>query len=980
MKKEKQEQKKIKFRWLRRIARVLLFFILLFILLILFIRSPWGQSIIVNKVTSYVSDKTKTKVAINRLFITFSGNVFLDGLYLEDQKGDTLASSKSLEVDVPLWPVIRGNAIGLNLVEWEGLKVNVYKKDSIEGFNFQFLIDAFASEETDKEPESSPMAFYIKDIYFSDFNLKYNDEVTGIDIHLKLGRLNLEIKEMDLKTMNFHISKAEILNTDLQFFQSQDLTESEKTEGTASPVLIVDEFLIKNFTANFQSIPKGINTVAAIGELTINLPIADMSENNIDINYFGLHNSTINLQMTAMEDKQTAEEEVLNSENTFEFKWPDWTVDLAKINFTNNDIRYSLNDAEPKPGKFNPEAIVLNDFYFVADGIYLKDQRFGINLSNLKFEEESGLNLTKLTFKALVDENQSNFSNLKTQLNKNNINTSFAIQYKSLSELINKPENAKLNLNINKFDVDLNDLFRFQPELKSNETLFALSKKKINGNVVANGKLSSIEIPNTKINWGQTTQIQASGKIKNVTDVDNLRLNFPTFNFETVRNDILVFVNEKEIGIPVPERISLKSNFKGALDDFNAVVALTIPEGQIDLKASFSDKGEIAYSADVLVKKLQLNKLLKNEQLGELNLSLKSTGKGSDINSLDANFETNIQSFAFNDYDIKDLKIAGAIENGEGAIGSAYKDKNLDVVLESFIQLDSMSSRFVVDLILEGADLRALGATDKDIRSAFVLHADFKGNTDNFTLTSDIKDGLAIVDNQSYLLGDVNINIFVQPDTTSVDITNKMLGLKLRSNAGPENFSEALQRYFQKYLSDTATIETTEHFEKDSILKPVELKLDARFNNAPILEDVFIDRLQQLDTIDIRVDFSGINQSLSANIFMPHIDYAGNVVDSLALNLLSDSENFDFDFGFQGLTAGPVAISKTALKGSIADKKLFLDINSFYKDEKIVQVNSEITRQNDIIRFHINPSELILNKKEWSIPHENDIVYTENHL
>ncbi len=956
-------------------------------MLILFIRSPWGQSIIINKATSYVSDKTKTKVEIDRLFITFSGNVYLDGLYLEDQKGDTLIASKSLEVDVPLWPIIKGNAIGINLVEWEGLKANVYRKDSIDGFNFQFLIDAFAAEDVKAEekledPNASSTSFFIKDIFFTDFDLKYNDQVTGIDTRLILGKLGLQIKDMDMETMRFHVSKAEISNTDLQYFQSLPFPESEEKVDSAGPVLIVDELLIKNLTANYQSLPDGINAVAAIGELAINLPEADLSNNFIDLEYLGLHNSTISLNITSEEYKQGVEglETDNTTENTTEFEWPQWTVSVSKIDLTNNDIRYTMNDSEPQPGIFNPEAIVLNNFYFVAEAISLQDQAFGANITKIEFEEGSGVNLDELTFEALIDENQSKLKDLKFQLNDNRINGSITMEYNSISDFINNTENTLLKLNLQHFEVGLNELFRFQPELKSNESLFALSKKRINGNLNAAGKLSSLTIPKAHINWGQTTQIQAKGKLEHVTDVDNLRMDFQSFTVETVKNDVLVFVNEEDLGISIPEKISLESNFKGTLDDLSAVAVLKIPEGQIDLIANYTDQEEIAFDADIEVKKLQLGKLLQNDQFGELNLTLKTTGKGNDINSLDADFETIIQSFSLNDYAIQDLKIGGTIENGEGTIASAYKDENLDLVFETFIQLDSISPRFVIDLNLKGADLRSLGITDKDIRTAFILQADFKGNSDSFTLSSNILDGKAIYNTQSYLLGDVNINAFVQPDTTSVDINNKMIDLALRSNASPQGFSEALQRHFQKYLSDSVSNEPTDHIEKDSLTKAVELKLDAKINKAPILSDVFIDRLKQLDTIDINIDFNEVNQSLSANIFMPHIDYDDNVLDSLALNLISDSENFDFDFGFQALKAGPLAISRTALNGSIADKKLFLDFNSFYEDEKIVQVNSEITRKNDTIRLHINPSELLLNKKEWSIPQENEIIYTENHL
>lgn len=65
--------KKKKHHFLRRTLGVLFEFFTSLLLLVLFIRSPCGQSIIVNKAVYYVSDKTNTKVAVEKLFITFSG-------------------------------------------------------------------------------------------------------------------------------------------------------------------------------------------------------------------------------------------------------------------------------------------------------------------------------------------------------------------------------------------------------------------------------------------------------------------------------------------------------------------------------------------------------------------------------------------------------------------------------------------------------------------------------------------------------------------------------------------------------------------------------------------------------------------------------------------------------------------------------------------------------------------------------------------
>ena len=101
-----------------------------------------------NRVVSYITNKTNTKVEVEKLFITFDGNIQMEGLFLEDQKGDTLIYSKSLEANVPIWSMIRGEGIGVEALYWEGVRANIIRKDSIQGYNFQFLIDAFSSSDS----------------------------------------------------------------------------------------------------------------------------------------------------------------------------------------------------------------------------------------------------------------------------------------------------------------------------------------------------------------------------------------------------------------------------------------------------------------------------------------------------------------------------------------------------------------------------------------------------------------------------------------------------------------------------------------------------------------------------------------------------------------------------------------------------------------------------------------------------------------
>src|SRR5690606_27135013 len=108
-------------------AKILLGIVLLLFLLVLFIRSQWGQDILKDKLIASLSETTGTTIEVDRLYITFSGDIILEDLYVEDQAGDTLVFSEMLEADVPFWPIIRGSDIRVHSLVSSGFKANIIR-------------------------------------------------------------------------------------------------------------------------------------------------------------------------------------------------------------------------------------------------------------------------------------------------------------------------------------------------------------------------------------------------------------------------------------------------------------------------------------------------------------------------------------------------------------------------------------------------------------------------------------------------------------------------------------------------------------------------------------------------------------------------------------------------------------------------------------------------------------------------------------
>ncbi len=80
---------------------------------------------------------------------------------------------------------------------------------------------------------------------------------------------------------------------------------------------------------------------------------------------------------------------------------------------------------------------------------------------------------------------------------------------------------------------------------------------------------------------------------------------------------------------------------------------------------------------------------------------------------------------------------------------------------------------------------------DKPVRGALKLQADFEGNADRFTLISDIKDGMAVYDNNSYPLGDYHSMPMPIKILLPWNCITKMIDLDLYSNTSPEGFGKA---------------------------------------------------------------------------------------------------------------------------------------------------------------------------------------------
>ncbi|WP_439132856.1 translocation/assembly module TamB domain-containing protein [Polaribacter sp.] len=955
-----------KYRFIRRLLRVFFGILVFLLLIILFIRSPWGQNIIVHQLTDYVSNKTNTKFNIDKTFVTLNGNLKIDGLFLEDKKGDTLVYSKSLEANLPLLGMIRGTDFGFDDIKWNGLKANIIRKDTTAEYNFQFLIDAFAPGDTEtpkKENNSASTNIIIGNINLANIDVNYIDIPLGIESSFKIGNLNASTKNIDLETMNFGVN--EILLSDSNIKYTQNAVVSTSSDEGDLPNFSSEKITFKNTKFYYKD---------AVSELVTDLKITDFYSDNVNLN---LNKRDFNIDEIALNDSKIGVRMQSSSSKSStaktQFQWPNVTANIAKVHLQNNTVSYCIDDAKIQTDTFNANAIAIQELNLNASSIFYKNQKGSLQINAFNFKESSGINLENLTLNTVFSNQEVDVNNFEILMANNQLKGNVKLNYNSITALLNTPEQTIVFANFPTIKLNLNKFLKFQSVLSSNPYLTTLGKKLIKGSVFANGTLSEINLKNTKIGWGNSTQISFDGSINNVSNPEFLKLKFLNVEAKTTKNDINRFVKEESLGIQFPKKINVSGSLKGTLKNIAANLKLKSTQGNINIIGDFENQNTFNYDTEIKINNFKINELLQNNQLGEISATLKSKGKGKSLYDLDAILETNIKAFTLNNYPLKNANFRADFKNGKGSITSNFKDDNLNLNIEGNVILDSLDTKASLQVDVIGVDLEGLGLMKRNVKAGMDIALNFHGNLDNFKFDTNVTKGTIVYNNRSYLLGSIAAEGFIDQDTTAFFVKNKMIDAKLQSNAAPKKIQEALQNHFSNYFSkDTNRVATTKNL--------VDLKVNGKIAQTTLLKEVFLVNAKDIDTIDFSVDFNEAQKKLNAHITAPHINYSGNELDSLAFTMTANNKNFNFKLGFKDVKANPLYIPKTVLQGNYANKEFLLNFSSGYKADTLININTKITGSKDQLEFTINPKNLKLNKQFWDIPTSNNVVFKNDKL
>lgn len=904
--------------FLRRTLKVLLGLLVLIVLLvggvIVALQFPATQDYVARRAESYLRDKLKTDVRIARFRTDFRHDVNLDGVYLADQRRDTLLSVGHLGVSIDLWSLTK-KQINIKEIELTDGRVRLTRTAPDSVTNYDFIIAAFTDANAPVDTTASGLKYNIGRARLTNIYFTQADEITGSDVRARLGEVAVTMDEVDVDRSIYRVDEAIVRRAGIAIRQTKTAPEVE-APGPTPPLTV--QFGLKH--ARLETLAFSYRNTPAAQYISTNVGLADVTARNIDLPHERIDLDKLTLQNTTVayaqnEDVPVAQrvvnpaEAVRKLDEAAQKAQPGeplrWRVTLNESAISGVDFKFDNFD-EPRQ-KTRLPALDYNHLHFTDLTLNTRDFSFTENrttavVTQLAGREQSGFQVDKLRARVVYDSVQIRLDSLNLTTPHTHLARTLAIGYESLDALADTRKLADLKIEGDFVDVRIGfrDILYLAPDLITTPP-FSTNPNDIvylSGQVA--GRVGDFRVQNLAVRGlrGTVARIR-SGRIRGLPEVDQrLYTDLDITEFRTTRGDVLSLVPRGTIpdNISLPPSIALSGRIRGnpTTLQFTTNATVTTSYGAVafsgDLGAA-QVNGRQPLTGTFAVRRFDVGRLLKNPQLGRFTATgrLNATGNLQDPATLVGRVTANVQRADYGGYAYHDIAATIDIDrNRYNVAATSTRDPNLAFDLKGVVDLRNPKvPAYAFNVNLTRANLQALKLTPGQLSVQGDFVADLRGADANSLNGTFSGRKVAVVQNgQLIALDSMSGRIVQTRGRTAFDFDSNVLAAHLDGNVPLGQLGPEIQGHINRYF-------------KLAGVKPLPTGGDQRFTYSVRLKNTrlvrqFVPGLRRISPFELAGDYSRAAAKLTANTQIRAIRYQNYRLDSLQLNIDSDPQKLSY--------------------------------------------------------------------------------------
>lgn len=977
---DQTKEKKNIWRKTGKIALKTVIFLLLFIVLLIgLMLIPPVQQFITNKATGYLEGKLGTKVSVGKLYIGFPETVVLEKIYVEDKQKDTLLYGGSIKIDVGLMDLILGNGVNVNTVALENITAKVKRELPDTAFNFQFIIDAFASKDAkpDNPADTSATPVSIGSVALNKIRVLYKDAVTGNDIEANLDHFDTKFDAFDPDKMKFAIGETKLNGLVLRAWQTKPLVV-EKPEITAHaaqkeetvPDVKIREIDLQKIYVDYKNDVSALYALLNLGQLKIKPDKIDLSAQDIDLGDILLSQTTAAVRLGKTDTANIAVKQPEASSPS-----SNWKIRLASLQLDHNNIRFDDDNAPHQKEGMDFMHLEADDLVFHVNNFLYSNDAIAGKIEKASFTEKSGFALQQLRTDFLYSGKQAYLKDLFVKTPGTELKRELAIQYASIDDLKKNIGDLQLDLNVQNSKVQVKDILTFVPSLRT-QPAFADPNATwlLDGNI--RGRVSDMFINNLQVSGLKDTRVAVKGRITGLPDADKIKADLTIYNISSSKKDILSLVPAHVLppGISLPDKIALNGKINGGIEKLTTDLKLNTDLGNASLKGAtqnITDAHKAIYDVELQTQSLDLGTILQDKNnFGPVTASFNVKGKGYDLKTANASLQGQIRSAIIKQYNYQGLNINGTVSDQKANLHAGIADPNIRLSINAKADMSKQYPAVQVDAVIDSIKLKELHFTKDAIVYRGNISGDFSNtNPDSLEGKLFILESLLVHNQQRIQMDTIQLLAAVEDTVQHIIFNSDILNAELRGKYKLTEMASVMQNAVEPYFAT----DTSHALAKAPA--PYDFTISARLVNKPVLK-ALIDSLQRLDTVTVQSHFSD-SGGWNAIVKAPAIKVGANVVNDLVIKADAGDTALTANMNAAQIAVGnSIAMYATNVTADVANNNIDFSLNIKDKAQKDKYNLKGLFRQfnKEVYMFSLKPENLLLNYDTWTIADSNKIV------
>ncbi|AZQ62065.1 translocation/assembly module TamB [Flammeovirga pectinis] len=963
---------------------ILLLFIILLSTIYGILRVPYVQNIAVNKITSYVSELTKSEVKVGYIALDFPKTLVLENVDLQEPNGDNFLHLSKLEVDIDL-ETISLERIVINDIGLHSLHTSI-RVNRAGDFNFNYLINAFVSDSTTTEAVEEDTTstaippIIINNIQLTDVRFHYLDSVMNIKTDVKVNSLTTQIPLIDINTSTYTINSIDLYGTQIDHLQFDEATLVEEetntdSEGETSFILSLLTANINDFLINYTDNTTKDKATIKVQQLSINNHSFDLLEQDIKFENLFLDNTLISYSTKSDTLNTQPEEQVTNPKLEY-LKSLDigWKVAITKSSINNLKLVYDDNLYKPTMQGLDPNHIYFKKIDLDVNNLNVSDDEIKLDVPSLKAFEKNGLSLTNFSTEISIKPQELHVKDLLIEINNSFLYNDLYLKYPNLYTIGDHLDKLYFRNHLLRSHISFNDALIFDPSLKNDSSISPFITHNIDGKMKVEGTTSDMSISDGEIRSSLGLNTDFNLQLNNVLSEDSLKYQVAvdSLNFYTNTLASLFLDDSLKESFLIPPRILGDFNLAGDLKNLRAKSNISLLQtGAFNFR--FQLKNEDEYSFETNTYNLNVGQILKDTTIGKVSTHLTSNGKGFDIDSLLlSTIKFQLKKAEYNNYDYGGLDVALEIDR-KAIVWKANTDqKELSIDLTGNINLNEELPTASIIGDIGNVDLRALNFMEDSISFGMKVNSQTHGfDISNLNTTLDLNE---IKIQQGLKEQEISyLKTHIEIDSTHIlgKVELESINANIYSNISLDSLPIVLERYFSQYLSSRAMIGS---------LPPSKGVITAEINieDGELLTKGNIDDLDTLEFNQCTFNFDAASNKLDFDLDIPRLTYSDIDIDSLYATVDANGTVLTYNFGLGLLELigyEDYAIHNWSISGNAEHNNLRVQIDGKSEDNlnEWLYIGGDLTLDSTTYKY-VFDDRVRINNNDWKIDKENYIL------